>query len=129
MTLTSFDLVSDFDGSIKKTFDAVDHEFAVMQTIHELGYSLILDENENTLFNCKVVNSESGDIEHIFLSYSKEAAAIEALTELGYSIYESLTEAELDSFNKLRESNNDLDDSDSDDFEEIEDGKILAFEL
>ena len=127
MTFTSFDLVSDFDGSIQKTFADVDFYSAVVNTIHNLGYVLLSDVNEIGLFDCRLIQTEFGDTEHEFVSYSIDAANIEALTLLGYSIFESLTEAELNS-NKNKDEDEDLDDS-FEEIEEIEEGKILAFEL
>ena len=127
MTLTSFDLVSDFDGAIKQTFDEVDFESAVLNSIHNLRHALLTTENESGLLDCKLVNSDSGEIEKEFVSYSIEAANIETLTLLGYSIFESLTEAEMNS-NPHKHEDEEWGE-DLEDFEDIEEGKILAFEL
>lgn len=129
MTLTSFDLVSDFDGSINKTFTDVDFDSAVVNTIHNLGYVLLSDENENGLFDCRLIQTELGDIEHEFVSYSLDCANIEALTLLGYSIFESLTEAELELYKNKFSADNQDDDEEWNELDGIEDGKILAFEL
>jgi hypothetical protein len=125
MTLTSFDLVSDFDGSIQKTFNDTDFESAVVNNIHELGYSLLTSKNENGLFDCNLIQSESGETEKEFVSHSLDSANIEALTLLGYTIFESLTEAELNSFNN-KEEDEEFDDY-IENMEDIEHGKIVAF--
>lgn len=126
MTLTSFDLISDFDGSIKKTFSDTDFDSAVINTIHELEYVLLCDENESGLFDCRLIQTQSGDIEHEFISHSLDAAPIEALTVLGYSIFESLTEAELNSFNNNSDEDEELNGY-IDSMEQIEHGKVVAF--
>ena len=129
MTLTSFDLVSDFDGSIKKTFNDTDFESAVVNTIHNLEYVLLTDENENGLLDCRLIHTEFGDTEHEFVSHSEDSAYIEALTLLGYTIFESLTEAELNSFNNKDEEEDEEFDEYIENMEDIEYGKIVAFEL
>jgi hypothetical protein len=125
MILHSFDLVSDFDGSIQKTFTDVDFESAVVNTIHNFEYVLLTDKNENGLLDCRLIHTEFGDTEHEFVSHSQDAANIEALTLLGYSIFESLTEAELNSFNN-KEEDEEFDDY-IENMEDIEHGKIVAF--
>ena len=127
MTLTSFDLISDFDGSIQKTFNETDFDAAVLHSIHELGYVLLTNHNENGVFECDLIEIESGDSFQEFVSHSLEAANVEALTLLGYSIFESLTEAELNSVVKDDDSD-EWEDSDEP-FEVVESGKIIAFEL
>lgn len=124
MTLISFDLVSDFDGSIKMTTNDVDFDSAVINAIHHLGYSLVTTNDESGLIECRLIDLESGDIENEFSSYSIDAANIEALTLLGHSVYESLTDAELNSINnttdeEFEEMIEDMDDA--------ENGKIVAF--
>ena len=128
MTLTSFDLVSDSDGSILKTTNDISFESAVVNAIHHLGYILLTNTNESDLIECRLVSQETNEVEHEFVSYSIEAANIDALSIIGYTVYESLTEAELNSINNT----NDEDFEDSldemiDDLEDIEDGKIVAF--
>jgi hypothetical protein len=129
MTLTSFDLVSDFDGSIKKTFNDTDYDSAVLNTIHELGYVLLYDQNESGLYDCRLIQTELGDIEHEFVSHSADVAPIEALTLLGHSIFESLTEAELNANTNRYEDEDEEFDEYIENMEDIEYGKIVAFEL
>jgi len=126
MTMTSFDLVSDFDGSIQKTFNDVDFDSAVVNSIHNLGYALLTTES-NGLLECSLVQTDSGDAEKEFVSYSIDAANIEALTLLGHSIFESLTEAELNSINKFEEEEEEA--AWSDVYDNVKEGKIVAFEL
>jgi hypothetical protein len=128
MTLTSFDLVSDNDGSVITTSNETDYQSAVVNSINFIGFSLRTNMNVNGVLECELVNSHTNEVEKEFVSYSQEAAEIEALSLLGYSIYESLTEAELFSINN---SKNEFDEEEFveiiDEMEDIEHGKILAF--
>jgi len=128
MILTSFDLVSDNDGSVITTSNETDYQSAVVNSINFIGFSLRANMNVNGVLECELVNSHTNEVEKEFVSYSQEAAEIEALSLLGYSIYESLTEAELFSINN---SKNEFDEEEFveiiDEMEDIEHGKILAF--
>jgi hypothetical protein len=128
MTLTSFDLVSDNDGSVVTTSNDTGYQSAVVNSINYIGFSLRTNMNENGVLECELVNSHTNEVEKEFVSYSQEAAEIEALSLLGYSIFESLTEAELFSLNANKD---DFDEEEFDELiehnEQIEEGKILAF--
>jgi hypothetical protein len=128
MTLTSFDLVSDNDGSVVTTSNDTDYQSAVLNSINYIGFSLRSNMNENGVLECELVNSHTNEVEKEFVSYSQEAAEIEALSLLGYSIYESLTEVELFSINNSKnEFDEDEFDEIIDDMENIEHGKSVAF--
>lgn len=126
--MTSFDLVSDNNGSVQWTFDSADFDAAIVAAINHLGFQVQSkdSQNEHDLFEYQIINTATGEVEHEFVTYSQDAAHIEALTSLGHSLFETLTEAELN-------VNNSLDDDDEEaeamiaNYEEVEYGKIVAF--
>lgn len=127
MTLTSFDLVSDADGSVKLTSDHSSYEEAVTNAIQHLGYTLITQEGENDLIECNLVSQETNEVDHEFVSHSLDAALVDSLSIIGYTIYETIPEAELKMIEKFEEEEEA--EAWSDPFEGVEEGKVLAFEL
>ena len=127
MTTTSYDLIQDQNGSVKLTFDAPDFDSALAKAIEHLGYQLQATDikTESDLIEYQIINTSTGEVERELVSFSEDVAQFDALSQLGYSLYETLTEAEL-------KSNDSFEDDDEDEamirnFEEIEEGKIVAF--